>query len=110
MEHFHYRTLESLEVLYGLASHFILFALNCHYFQPGTYTKPVIAPPQVAIGAIGTTQIVPRFIGDSDKIQRAHLICVSWSADHRIIDGVTMAGFSNEWKRYLENPNRFVLQ
>ncbi|XP_031624366.1 lipoamide acyltransferase component of branched-chain alpha-keto acid dehydrogenase complex, mitochondrial isoform X1 [Contarinia nasturtii] len=76
----------------------------------GTYTKPVITPPQVAIGAIGTTHIVPRFVGDSDKIQRAHLIYVSWSADHRIVDGVSMAGFSNEWKRYLENPNRFVLQ
>lgn len=76
----------------------------------GTYTKPVIAPPQVAIGAIGTTHIVPRFIGDSDKVQRAHLIYVSWSADHRVIDGVTMASFSNEWKRYIENPNRFVLQ
>ncbi|XP_055301264.1 lipoamide acyltransferase component of branched-chain alpha-keto acid dehydrogenase complex, mitochondrial [Sitodiplosis mosellana] len=76
----------------------------------GTYTKPVIAPPQVAIGAIGTMHIVPRFIGDTDKVQRAHLICVSWSADHRVIDGVTMAGFSNEWKRYVENPNRFVLQ
>lgn len=76
----------------------------------GTYTKPVIAPPQVAIGAIGTTHIVPRFIEDTDKVQRTHLIYVSWSADHRVIDGVTMAGFSNEWKRYVENPNRFVLQ
>lgn len=76
----------------------------------GTYTKPVIVPPQVAIGAIGTTKVVPRFIGDSNEIQRVHLIHVSWSADHRVIDGVTMAGFSNEWKRYVENPNRFVLQ
>lgn len=76
----------------------------------GTYTKPVIVPPQVAIGAIGATQVVPRFIGDTDQIQRVHLIHVSWSADHRVIDGVTMAGFSNEWKRYVENPNRFVLQ
>lgn len=76
----------------------------------GTYTKPVIAPPQVAIGAIGTVHVVPRFIDETDKLHRVHLIYVSWSADHRIIDGVTMAGFSNEWKRYLENPNRFVLQ
>lgn len=76
----------------------------------GTYTKPVITPPQVAIGAIGKIHTVPRFIGSTDNIFRAHLIYVSWSADHRIIDGVTMAGFSNEWKRYLENPNRFVLQ
>lgn len=76
----------------------------------GTYTSPVIASPQVAIGAIGTTQIVPKFVGDSDVVQRAHIINVSWSADHRVIDGVTMAGFSNEWKRYIENPNRLILQ
>lgn len=77
----------------------------------GTYTKPVIAPPQVAIGAIGKTYVVPRFVDDmSDRIQRVHLMAVSWSADHRIIDGVTMAGFSNEWKRFVENPQRFVLQ
>lgn len=77
----------------------------------GTYTKPVIAPPQVAIGAIGTTSVVPRFVDEtSDRIQRVHLIHVSWSADHRVIDGVTMASFSNEWKRFIENPQRFVLQ
>lgn len=75
----------------------------------GTYTKPVIAPPQVAIGAIGTTQILPRFIGDSDSVYRAHIIHISWSADHRVIDGVTMAGFSNEWKRLIENPHHFII-
>lgn len=76
----------------------------------GTYTMPCITPPQVAIGAIGTTHIVPRFIGDTHEIQAAHIVNVSWSADHRVIDGVTMAGFSNEWKRYIENPHLFVLQ
>lgn len=76
----------------------------------GTYTKPCITPPQVAIGAIGATHIVPRFIGDTHEIQKAHILNVSWSADHRVIDGVTMAGFSNEWKRYIESPQLFVLQ
>lgn len=75
----------------------------------GTYTKPCIVPPQVAIGAIGTTQIVPRFDAN-DAITKAHLIHVSWSGDHRVIDGVTMAGFSNEWKQYIEQPERFILQ
>lgn len=76
----------------------------------GTYTKPCITPPQVAIGAIGTTHIVPRFVGESLEMQRAHILNISWSADHRVIDGVTMAGFSNEWKRYIEHPQLFVLQ
>jgi 2-oxoisovalerate dehydrogenase E2 component (dihydrolipoyl transacylase) len=32
------------------------------------------------------------------------LMNVSWSGDHRVIDGATMARFSNQWKEYLETP------
>lgn len=64
--------------------------------------------PQVAIGAMGRTKVVPRF-GDNDQIIKAFVMSVSWSADHRVIDGVTMASFSNLWKKYLENPNLFLL-
>lgn len=74
----------------------------------GTYTQPRIVPPQVAIGAIGTVKIVPRFDAN-DAIVKMHLIHVSWSADHRVIDGMTIASFSNEWKRYIEQPERFIL-
>lgn len=75
----------------------------------GTYTHPCIMAPQVSIGAIGTTKIVPRF-GVNDAIVKAHLVHVSWCADHRVIDGVTMANFSNAWKKYVENPLQFILQ
>lgn len=73
----------------------------------GTYTQPCIVPPQVAIGAIGTKKVVPRF-DENGAIIQMHLVHVSWSADHRIIDGVTMASYSNEWKRYVEQPERFI--
>lgn len=65
--------------------------------------------PQVAIGAVGKTKIVPRFDANGE-IVKAHVMHVSWSADHRVIDGVTMASFSNVWKKYLENPNIFILK
>ncbi|XP_046548197.1 lipoamide acyltransferase component of branched-chain alpha-keto acid dehydrogenase complex, mitochondrial-like [Haliotis rubra] len=74
----------------------------------GTYARPVILPPEVAIGAIGRIQAVPRFDRDGN-VRKAHIMQVSWSADHRIIDGATMARFSNLWKMYLENPTTMIL-
>lgn len=69
----------------------------------GTYAKPVIPPPTVAIGALGKIQTLPRFDKNS-KLIKASVFNISWSADHRIIDGATMARFSNLWKSYLECP------
>ncbi|KAF7654740.1 hypothetical protein LDENG_00065610 [Lucifuga dentata] len=74
----------------------------------GTYTKPVILPPEVAIGALGKIQILPRF-DTAGQVVKAHIMKVSWSADHRIIDGATMCRFSNLWREYLENPASMVL-
>ncbi|KAH9518438.1 hypothetical protein Btru_016818 [Bulinus truncatus] len=74
----------------------------------GTYARPVIMPPNVAIGAIGKIQITPRF-DETGGIKKAHIVKVSWSADHRVIDGATMARYSNLWKQYLEEPTTFIL-
>uniref|UniRef100_A0A8C6M6B7 Dihydrolipoamide acetyltransferase component of pyruvate dehydrogenase complex n=1 Tax=Nothobranchius furzeri TaxID=105023 RepID=A0A8C6M6B7_NOTFU len=74
----------------------------------GTYAKPVILPPEVAIGALGKIQVLPRFDASGELIP-AHIMKVSWSADHRIIDGATMCRFSNLWREYLENPACMVL-
>ena len=74
----------------------------------GTYTSPVIVPPEVAIGAIGKIQRVPRF-DSQDRVVPVHVMNISWSADHRVIDGATMANFSNLWKKYLEQPEMMLL-
>ncbi|CAL1591799.1 unnamed protein product [Knipowitschia caucasica] len=74
----------------------------------GTYAKPVILPPEVAIGALGKIQVLPRF-DSAGHVTAAHIMNVSWSADHRIIDGATMCRFSNMWKDYLESPERMLL-
>ncbi|KAF0291033.1 Dbt [Amphibalanus amphitrite] len=75
----------------------------------GTYAKPVIVPPEVAIGAIGRIQKLPRFAADGSVVA-AHVMQVSWSADHRVIDGATMARFSNVMKAFLEQPAAMLLQ
>ncbi|XP_032784157.1 lipoamide acyltransferase component of branched-chain alpha-keto acid dehydrogenase complex, mitochondrial isoform X2 [Daphnia magna] len=74
----------------------------------GTYAKPVIMSPEVAIGAIGRVQVLPRF-NSKGEVVRASIMQVSWSADHRVIDGASMARFSNLWKVYLENPSTMIL-
>ncbi|MGH0184043.1 UNVERIFIED_CONTAM: hypothetical protein FKN15_013481 [Acipenser sinensis] len=74
----------------------------------GTYAKPVILPPEVAIGALGKIQALPRFNAKGEVV-KAHIMNVSWSADHRIIDGATMSRFSNLWKSYLENPASMLM-
>jgi 2-oxoisovalerate dehydrogenase E2 component (dihydrolipoyl transacylase) len=74
----------------------------------GTYARPVIFLPEVVIGAIGRVQKVPRF-NDQGNVVAVNIMNISWSADHRIIDGATMARFSNQWKSYLENPTLLLL-
>ena len=74
----------------------------------GTYTFPLISKPQVAIGAVGKIDKVPRF-NDKGDVVAADIMCVSWSADHRLVDGVTVARFSTLWKDFLENPAKMLL-
>merc|ERR1719215_641820 len=81
----------------------------------GTYMNPVINKPQVAIGAVGKIQVLPRFAhnpkGDGEEeliVEPVRIMNVSWSGDHRVIDGATMASFSNKWKSYLEHPSSML--
>eukprot|EP00758_Cryptobia_borreli_P003835 Tbor_TRINITY_DN4008_c0_g2::TRINITY_DN4008_c0_g2_i1::g.11781::m.11781/K09699/DBT, bkdB; 2-oxoisovalerate dehydrogenase E2 component (dihydrolipoyl transacylase) len=74
----------------------------------GTYMNPVVFPPQVAIGALGKLQKLPRF-DSNENVVAANLINISWSADHRIVDGATMVRFSNLFKELLECPSLMLV-
>ncbi|KAL3788617.1 hypothetical protein ACHAWO_011833 [Cyclotella atomus] len=77
----------------------------------GTYMSPVVLPPQVAIGAMGKIQRLPRFVNNSsNEVEAAQIMPISWGGDHRAIDGATMARFSNAWKHYVENPQAMTLE
>jgi len=73
----------------------------------GTYMNPLIAPPQAAIGAMGALQTLPRFDSEGE-VTAAKIINVSWAGDHRMIDGATLARFSNLTKQYLQEPIRML--
>ena len=73
----------------------------------GTYAKPVLMMPQVVIGALGKIQTLPRFDEDG-AVFPAKLMNVSWAGDHRVLDGATMARFSNAMKEYVEVPSTML--
>lgn len=73
----------------------------------GTVCTPVINAPESAIVALGKIQRLPRF-DKNDQVKAVNIMQVSWSGDHRIIDGATMVRFNNVWKAYLENPMTLV--
>jgi len=75
----------------------------------GTYTGPVVNLPEVCIAGLGKTRPSPRYDASGNLVRKS-VMQVSWSADHRIIDGATMARFSNTWIGYLESPAKMLLR
>lgn len=69
----------------------------------GTYANPVIVSSELAIVALGRMQTLPRF-DDAGNVVARQILPISWSADHRVIDGATIARFGNHWKMLVENP------
>ena len=74
----------------------------------GTVATPIINKPEVAIVALGKLQTLPRFNTDGE-VEARKIMQVSWSGDHRVIDGGTIARFCNLWKLYLEQPQEMLL-
>ena len=65
--------------------------------------QAVINPPQAAILAVGGISEVAMSKGG--KIFSGHLMNLSVSLDHRVIDGAAGASFLNSMKFFLENPS-----
>ena len=74
----------------------------------GTTATPIINKPEVAIVALGKMQTLPRFNAQGE-VEARNIMTVSWSGDHRIIDGGTIARFNNLWTRYLEDPSSMLM-
>ena len=74
----------------------------------GTVATPIINKPEVAIVALGKVQALPRFNAQGE-VEARQLMQISWSGDHRVIDGGTIARFTNLWKQYLEQPATMLL-
>ncbi|KAJ8438221.1 hypothetical protein Cgig2_011583 [Carnegiea gigantea] len=75
----------------------------------GKFGSPLINLPEVAIVAIGRIQKVPH-ITDEGTVYPLPVMNVNIGADHRILDGATVARFCNEWKSFVENPELLLLR
>lgn len=89
-------------------------------------THPVIPPTgQLAIGAIGRTQVLPRYPASSLALAHSSALSgsaqpqplvpeprlvtnVSFTADHRVVEGVELARLVARWKDLVEEPAKLV--
>lgn len=74
----------------------------------GTYLSPVIVEREVAILGIGRMRTVPAF-DENDNVVKKHVCNFSWSADHRVVDGATMARAAEVIRRVAEEPDVMVM-
>jgi len=100
--------------------------LQPHEFQGGTFTisnlgmfgvkqfAAVINPPQSCILAVGGTEkkVVPNEDKETAAVQpyaTAHVMTVTLSCDHRVVDGAVGAEWLKTFKEYVEDPVKMLL-
>jgi len=57
----------------------------------------------VAILGIGKARIAPAF-DEQDRVVKKEIMNFSWSADHRVVDGATMARMAEKVRGFVEEP------
>jgi 2-oxoisovalerate dehydrogenase E2 component (dihydrolipoyl transacylase) len=79
----------------------------------GEAAMPVLVPGGgVAIVALGRARWVLEV--DSEDVNETPVrrlrLPVSWAADHRVVEGAELAAFVEEWRGWVENPERLVVE
>lgn len=69
----------------------------------GTVVAPVIVASEVAILGMGRARTVPAFDAVGAVIPKT-VTNLSWSADHRVVDGATLARMAAMVKAFVEEP------
>mgnify|MGYP000524511701 CR=1 FL=1 len=74
----------------------------------GVLATPILNHPEVGILGVHAIRKTPVF-DENDNVVAAHLMNLSVSLDHRVVDGFEGASFMQEVRRQLENPNLLFL-
>ena len=75
----------------------------------GTYVSPIIVSNEVAILGVGKARTVPSFDEES-KVVKKEVVNFSWSADHRVVDGATMARMAEKVRGFVEEPDWMLVK
>lgn len=74
----------------------------------GLMATPIVNHPQV--GILGVGKIVKRPVYDEhERLRPAHLVYLSFSFDHRVVDGAVGVVFGNAVRRHLQKPAALLL-
>ena len=75
----------------------------------GEFAHPVLVPGGgVAIVAIGRAKWVRDEERRGKEGEKRLKVGVSWSADHRVVEGAELAAFMECWREYVEHPERLI--
>ncbi|MFD1586735.1 2-oxo acid dehydrogenase subunit E2 [Halorientalis brevis] len=74
----------------------------------GEYATPIINYPETAILGLGAIKERPWVV--NGEVEARHVMTLSLSIDHRVIDGAEAAQFTNTLKEYLANPTLLLLE
>jgi len=74
----------------------------------GLLATPILNYPEAAI--LGVHKIKKRPVVKDDEIVIGHVMYLSISLDHRVVDGADAARFMNDVVKYLEEPELFILE
>lgn len=76
----------------------------------GEVLAPIIVEGQLAIMGMGKVRPVPVFGRDGTTVERAEMMSISWSADHRVVDGATVARAAKVIQSHLEEPLTMMVE
>lgn len=74
----------------------------------GVLATPILNYPEVGILGVHAIRKVP-VVTEDDEIGIGHIMNLSVSLDHRVVDGFEGASFLQEVRRYLEDPTMLLL-
>ena len=75
----------------------------------GEGASPVLVPGAgIAIVAIGRAKWVWDVDRGDGSGERRLKVPVSWSADHRVVEGAELVAFVESWRSWVESPQRLI--